>query len=305
MHEKDESAALGGEELTLEVNGLKLAARAWGDPTGQPVLALHGWLDNAGSFAALAPLLPGLRLVALDLAGHGRSDWRPPAANYDFVYWLPDVLDAADALGWTRFSLLGHSLGAAIAACATAVAPERVERLALLDGLGPLVSEANETPARLAAALKERKQARRLRPPVYTDTAQMAERLLGAITGLDARAAELLLVRGTRAVTGGSTWSHDPRLRTRSLLRLTEAQVHAFLRALRCPVLLLRAEQGWPVDVEQATARLACVDQLDRRVLPGCHHLHLVDPEPVARALADFFSAARPQQSDVGRGDER
>lgn len=41
--------------------------KIWGPPDGHPVLALHGWLDNAGTFDTLIPLLPpNLRIVAVD-----------------------------------------------------------------------------------------------------------------------------------------------------------------------------------------------------------------------------------------------
>lgn len=126
------------EELVVDLpSGLKLAAKGWGPPEGPKVLALHGWLDNAASFDTLAPLLPGIRLVALDLAGHGLSQHRHPTAGYEFVEWVPDVLWAATALGWDRFAILGHSLGAGIAPLVAAAAPDRLDRLVLLDGLGP------------------------------------------------------------------------------------------------------------------------------------------------------------------------
>lgn len=80
--------------------------------------------------------------------------------------------------------------------------------------------------------------------------------------------------------------------------------MQAFLRAVRCPVLLLRAAQGWPIDAELAAARLACLAQLDRRVLPGCHHVHLVDPQPVADALLAFFGA-ETDALDAERDDAR
>ena len=68
----------GARELTLDLPHLRLAARAWGDPSLPPLLALHGWLDNAASFDRLAPLLcEHFHIVALDLPGHGRSGHRP------------------------------------------------------------------------------------------------------------------------------------------------------------------------------------------------------------------------------------
>ena len=81
---------------------------------GPRVLALHGWLDNAASFVPLAAHLRGIDLVAIDQPGHGQSAHLPPGTDYSFVGALNAVLDVADALGWDRFALLGHSMGAGI-----------------------------------------------------------------------------------------------------------------------------------------------------------------------------------------------
>lgn len=54
------------ENIRVNLFSLK-KAKIWGPPDGHPVFALHGWLDNAGSFDALIPLLPSnLRIVAVD-----------------------------------------------------------------------------------------------------------------------------------------------------------------------------------------------------------------------------------------------
>ena len=66
----------GFEEVRLSLPHIELAAHLYGPEEGLPVLALHGWLDNAASFARLAPKLEGLRIVALDFAGHGHSEHR-------------------------------------------------------------------------------------------------------------------------------------------------------------------------------------------------------------------------------------
>src|SRR3546814_14161801 len=67
-------------------------------------------------------------LAAPDLPGHGRSAHLPPGADYSFAGALHSVLDVADALGWERFALLGHSMGAGIASLLAAGAPRRVAR---------------------------------------------------------------------------------------------------------------------------------------------------------------------------------
>ncbi|MBW2734427.1 MAG: alpha/beta hydrolase, partial [Deltaproteobacteria bacterium] len=68
------------KEIEIQIPGLKLAGLHHPNPSGFPTLGLHGWLDNATTFDMLAPLLPGLDLVSLDLAGHGISEHRHPTA---------------------------------------------------------------------------------------------------------------------------------------------------------------------------------------------------------------------------------
>jgi len=56
-------------ELRFETSGLEYAAISWGEVHQPVVLALHGWLDNALSFARLGPALTGYRVVAVDSLG--------------------------------------------------------------------------------------------------------------------------------------------------------------------------------------------------------------------------------------------
>ena len=102
------------QAIEFEVFDRRMAGKRWGQPTGQPTIALHGWLDNANTFDRLAPMLPELDMVALDFAGHGESDHRPPGVHYHPITDIQDVLAVADQLGWRTFNLIGHSMGAAI-----------------------------------------------------------------------------------------------------------------------------------------------------------------------------------------------
>jgi pimeloyl-ACP methyl ester carboxylesterase len=101
-------------EFSLDIALGRITGLRTGTPGAPKVRALHGWLDNAASFVPLAPWLPGIELVAPDLPGHGRSVHLPQGADYSFAGAVNSVLDIADALGWDRFALLGHSMGAGI-----------------------------------------------------------------------------------------------------------------------------------------------------------------------------------------------
>jgi pimeloyl-ACP methyl ester carboxylesterase len=136
----------------------ELAALQWGDPGAPPLLALHGWLDNAASFAPLAPLLAAhRRVIALDLPGHGHSAHLPKGVHrYNNLDQVDPILDFADALKLERFDLLGHSLGAGIASLAAAAAPARIGKLLLIEGLGPLADDGSQTLSRWRDAHAQR-----------------------------------------------------------------------------------------------------------------------------------------------------
>jgi pimeloyl-ACP methyl ester carboxylesterase len=276
-------------ELQLELPHLRLAARAWGEPSRPSVLALHGWLDNGASFDRLAPSLDGLKLVALDLPGHGRSDHRPPGATYHFVDWCADVLAAAEALGWQRFAIVGHSLGAGVAAAVAAAAPERVERLVLIEGIAPLSSPPAEMADRLARSLREEERLRQALPRAFPDLeGAVTARMVGS--DLDRESARVLVQRATVRAHGEVHFTHDPRLKIPSRVRLTEEQVLALLGAIRCPVLAFRAREGWPFPSVELAARLAAIPEVTAVEVDGGHHVHLTHPERVAERIREFLA---------------
>lgn len=111
--------------------GISTAVSEHGSADGSPpVLLLHGWAGSRRSFAALLPLLPAsLRVLALDLRGHGDAD-KPPD-GYDLPTLAADVVAALDALGIGRAVLVGASSGGYVAQQVAVAAPERVAGLVL------------------------------------------------------------------------------------------------------------------------------------------------------------------------------
>ena len=278
------------QEISLDLATGPLAALQWGEPEAPALLALHGWLDNAASFAALAPLLAkDFRVIALDMPGHGRSAHLPQGvARYHVPDYVDYALNAADALQLPRFRLLGHSLGAGVASLTAAAAPARIEKLALIEGLGPLADDGSQTLARWREAEVQRSVIRRA-PRVFKSLDEaLAVRV--AVGDLNADEARTLVERGVREVEGGCMWSSDARLRLSTPLRIDELQLRRLLAGIEAPTLLLLAEPETPY-LPHATmeARAACVRDIRIERIAGRHHLHLQHPRQVAERLLAFL----------------
>ncbi len=281
-------------EFTLDLPHTRLAACAWGDPSLPPLLALHGWLDNAATHLGIAPRLSThFHFVALDLPGHGRSDHAPTGAGYRFAEAIFDVLAAADALGWQTFDLLGHSMCAGIASLTAAASPDRITRLVLIEALGALTTAPEQTTAQLRRALAQARELKDKPLRVFATTTEAVDARMQA-NGLSRQAAEALVLRGIKPVPGGYSWSSDPRLTLASPQRFTELQVLNLMCGIQAPTLLLLASDSKvkPVSEDALAARIEQVADIEVLRLSGGHHLHLENPQPVAVAILDFLTKA-------------
>ncbi|MBU2645330.1 alpha/beta hydrolase [bacterium] len=277
------------EEMSIRTPFLRFGAKGWGNSHGLPVLGLHGWLDNAATFDRLAPHLPELHLVSLDMAGHGRSEHRPAGMKYHYVDYIDDVIAVADALGWHRFALLGHSLGGGIASVVAGCFPERVSHLLLLDGIGPMSREADTVAQSLSRSVKQMKQQIGKKRPVYADfDSAVAARI--KVGDMKPESVQILVARNLVETDGGVTWRSDPRLKIGSPVYMTEEQVQGVLREIKAPTLLMTGDGGLLKRMDRLQARGACIGNIRQQLLHGGHHLHLDDPEPVAAIIQEFLA---------------
>ncbi len=136
--------------------GVRLRYAEGGDPTGRPIILLHGYADSWFSFSRALPYLdPSYHVYIPDQRGHGDSD--RPAGGYTFRDFAADVIAFMDAKGIARATLVGHSMGSLIAQHVALAAPERVERLVLVG---------SATTVRNEAVLEFRKEVEKLVDPV-------------------------------------------------------------------------------------------------------------------------------------------
>ncbi len=278
-------------ERTFIVNGRVMAARCWHDSQKPPLLALHGWLDNAATFDLLAPLLADFHIIALDFAGHGWSEHRAAGTRYHILDHVDDVLSVVNQLGWQQFSLMGHSMGAGVASLLASALPERIEKLVMIEGFGPYTGKPEDAAKHLRTALLEWQDFVDKPQRVIANRDIAVQARMKGLLPVSESAARLLCVRGVKAVDGGFMWTADKRLRLSSPSRFSEAQVCAFLAAITVPTLLIMAEKSLPFNPHDYAERVAAHPQLTVVKLAGGHHLHVDDNvEGVFEAVKEFLS---------------
>jgi lipase len=111
---------------------MELNLHEWGDPSASPVVCLHGVNAHGRRFRKLAEerFAQRFRVLAPDLRGHGNSGWEPP---WTFSTHAHDVLETLDAAGVRHARWVGHSFGGRLVLELAVLAPDRIERAALLD----------------------------------------------------------------------------------------------------------------------------------------------------------------------------
>ena len=275
-------------EFQLDTRQGRLAGLSWRLDGAPRVLCLHGWLDNAASFAPMAPLLDRLDLVAVDLPGHGHSEHRHTTTRYHFIDYLFNVDAALDALDWEDCHLLGHSLGAAVSSIYAAGAPERVRSIVLLDSMGPVSVTAEGTARRLRRSLfKNRRGAGKARQFHSIDEMIAARR---AASGMSEAAARLICERAARRQGSKFEWRSDPALNWISSLVMTDEQALDLVSHIEAPALTFTAtvDSPWSSEAKLETRRRAITHGRHIR-LEGHHHFHMDSPGQIAETVQDFI----------------
>ena len=265
--------------MELKVEGRKVHAATGGRPfdAAQPVVVfLHGagcdhtvWHLPARWFA-----WHGHSVLAVDLPGHGRSEGAPLASLADMARWVGSVLDAAGA---KQASLVGHSMGAAIALEAAALMPDRVTRIALLG---------------TAAAI-----------PVHRDLLAAAkeepERAYGMMTAWAHGAAAKM---GGHPVPGmwmtGATMAlfarNAPGVLHTDLAACGQWKTGAdAARKVRCPALVAIADNDIMTPAKVGRELAALIPDARTVALKDCGHMLLAEaPDALLDALIGFFAPA-------------
>ena len=278
----------------LPVRGLRYAVRHWGPADAPPVFFLHGWMDSSPTFQFLVEALQEeWHVIAPDWRGYGDTEWlgRP--------YWFPDYYGDLDALLQHHSPdraarLVGHSMGANIAAVYASARPQRVAQVAMLDFLGLMATEPKDAPKQLGQWLDHLGATPRLNTYATHEALakrmqQVNPRLTDEKAGYLARALSRVLDDG-RVQMACDPWHRVPA----PILYRIDDQMAAW-STIAAPVLMLVSEDGFvherfgdnPAEQER---RLAAFRNLQVETIGDCgHNLQHDQPARVAEALERFL----------------
>ena len=282
---------------TVDVFGLPIHYLEWGTPAGEPLLLIHGFLDQARSWERLVDSLqqtiaPSLWIVAPDCRGHGDSGRVGAGGYYHFPDYVLDLDRVVQALGVSQFKLVGHSMGGTISFLYAGTFPERVTRLVLIEGIGPIGMNFSDAPARMKTWIAELHERGRNHFREYKTLDAGARQLQRTNPRLDDDFALELARAGMKLNERGKwVWKFDALHRTTAPQPFYSFQAIEFLRRINCPVLLIEGKESHQMQRPDKQARLDALR--DKRVVQidnAGHMVHQDNPAALATLLADFLS---------------
>jgi len=283
------------ESHFIDVRGLRYHLRRWPSAGAPKVVLLHGWMDVSASFQFLVDALrPDWDVYAPDWRGYGLTQW----GRAD-CYWFPDYLADLDVLldridAAQPLDLVGHSLGGNVAALYAGIRPERVARLANLEGFGMAPTRPEQAPKRYARWLEELRDPPGLRP--YASFEALARRLLDSNKNLSTEKADFLARHwGKETEDGKVALRGDPAHKIVNPVLYRYEEVRACWQQVRAPVLWVDAAgsdtlKRIGLDQAQHAERRAAFPNLRYATVEGAGHmLHHDQPEALARLLEEFL----------------
>ena len=228
---------------------LALSYLDWGNPNAPLLVLLHGGMDHAHNWDWVAGAFrEDWHVICPDLRGHGDSDWSPDG-SYSMPGYVSDLAQLIHQNSEEPVSIVAHSLGGAIALRYAGIFPERVRRLAAIEGLGisPLDQKPDTSVAdRWRAWITERRMLSGRTPRRYATLEQAYARMHEANPHLSAEQGHHLTVHGiSRNEDGSYSWKFDNYVRSDLPISITDEELHAVWHNIDCPVWLVHGADSW------------------------------------------------------------
>jgi len=274
-----------GEPDVVAVDGVDIAHRVWGDAVAPGLVLVHGGAGHLQWWAPLAGLLADrYRVIALDLSGHGDSGWRE---RYDLGRWCEEVMAVAGRHLSGPATIVGHSMGGAVAAACAVRHGHDLGGVIVLDA--PVWRDTAEVHQEYAE-----RSFSRLRTYPTREEAVGRFRLVPEQPCPNPWFIRHVATHSVREVDGGWTWKFDPRVfsaRDRTHLRADEFGGH--LHEAVCPLAMVigarsyLANDPFPQAVRRGEPVAGSATSMPlHEVADAAHHLLLDQPVAVAQLIS-------------------
>lgn len=241
--------------------------------SGPPVLFLHGWLMSKKIWHFQLPLTSSLRIITLDLRGHGRSD----ATDFSYAACLNDIEALLDYLETEKVTVVGWSMGSQIAIKAYALLKERISGLLLVGGT-PRFCSAPDYPGGLplnearGMAIRLKRDYRETSGQFFTSMFSETEKASADLTDIAARTVATL---------------PSVRVALAALQELTDTDLRQLLPGTNIPVRLLHGAEDSICPLAAAEFMAGQLPRASMKIFPFSGH-------------APFMSAADMFNAEVG-----
>lgn len=282
----------------VQIRGLRYHVRRWGKTDAPMLFLAHGWMDLSATFEKVVQhLIPNFQVLIPDWRGFGLSEWDPNG------YWFPEYVGDLDALmdhyaPGQSIHLVGHSMGAQIAGLYAGLRPERVQRLAILDGL--CLPEGD--PSTIARRYRAWLNANRKRPstPTYPDFNQLAQRVKKRHPKIsDEMSLFIAHCWGEQGPDGVVKLASDPRHLLDMPRTYSQAESDAIWSCITAKTLFIDGGDSSflkGIDREEMARRRAQFRDRQEVVIEGAGHmLHFEVPDELGLALLAFFTEVSNQ----------
>ena len=228
---------------------LKLHYLDWGNPDAPLLVLVHGVRDHAHSWDWVArELRSDWHIICPDLRGHGDSAWSADG-SYSIPFYLSDLAQLIHQSSDQPVSIVAHSLGGAISLRYAGLYPERVRRLAVIEGLG--ISPLDRKAAQPVAVtwrewILERRALSARAPRRYATMEEAFARMTAGNPSLSGERARQLTIHGmSRNEDGTYSWKFDNYVRSFFPISISDEELHELWHAIGCPVWLVHGADSW------------------------------------------------------------
>lgn len=297
------------EEIKINVPWGHIACKWWGPKSVRPILCIHGWQDNCGSFDPLIIRLPDhLSYLAIDLPGHGLSSRIPDGMIYSVDLYFYSLMLIVGHFRWDKVSLMAHSLGSTISFLYASTFASKCDMVIALDTLRPYSNIFKLIQRHYSKGLQKSLEAdvrnrAKQEPPSYTYEELLAKIKSGIFLQITDESAPCLLQRSvlpSESQPSKYYFARDNRIKASPIPMMDHNMLTMFARNISSPYCLVKSSVKANVENQAHYNEILEIMRKNANFevysTEGDHHVHLNEPSKVSGFISIFINKYRPRQ---------